>query len=290
MQLRNYSLEKHLGTGGAGTVFNGIDKEQGTEVAIKIVDFSSGKNREAFICENQVVEKDLQMKNIAEVYETFEEGNRGYIIMKKYDCDLFSYAFEQRDSLLPESVVQRLFHKICLGVKELHKVQIAHLDLKPENILLDVLNLEPYITDFGCAVSSTLPFTSNRKKRSRISNKKYLGSRGTRSYSCPEMYESPDEYDPFRADIFSLGVMLHTLVTGKYPEITDSGDISLEATKSHVSNDCFDLLSHLLHPDPSKRHYIDRILEHQYFNCKRNSKFNRISMALSSVNVFKKCV
>ena len=276
MQVGRYTLDpngEHLGSGGQGRVFKGINSCTGEKVAIKIVDLASSCNESAFNSEKAIFEKKKKMKYITETLDVQKNNNQGFVIMKLYDCDLFSYAFEQ-NQILQESTVKKIFLQICEGVRELHKAKIAHLDLKPENILLNIATLTPYICDFGCSVSSHDNSANNRKARSRVlCVKNPCADRGTRKYASPEMYSS-QEYDPYRADSYSLGVLLHTLTTGRYPTEKISA-------KSEVSPECFDLIQSLLHTDPSKRLYIDQIIEHPFLRCTRiKSKVN---------NIFKNC-
>lgn len=90
-----------------------------------------------------------------------------------------------------------IFSKILKGVKEFHTKGICHRDLKLSNILLDK-NYKPKICDFGFATFNT---------------GKLSGECGTPGYMAPEMDKS---YDGFKVDIFSLGVILFNLVTGKF--------------------------------------------------------------------------
>merc|ERR1712137_774735 len=196
------------GAGGQGTVLKGVHKSTGDKVAIKTINLVSTGSRLAFEAEYQAMSKlSSNFSNVCKIEEAIIDEDRGYIVMKRYDCDLFAYAFEMRENPLPEQEVKIIFTKICRGVRNLHRNRIAHLDLKPENILLDLDTLEPYICDFGSAFTSSKKCTSKRK-RAEIKEVPALGRRGTRKFSSPEMSSSPMLYDPFRADIYSLGVVL----------------------------------------------------------------------------------
>ena len=111
---------------------------------------------------------------------------------------MFNYIyFTQRG--LEEKYVKVIFTKILKGVQACHNANICHRDLKMENILFDE-QFNPKIYDFGFAT-----FNEN-------SLKDFLG---TKSYAAPEiLFHRP--YDGFKADIFSLGVVLFTIVTCKF--------------------------------------------------------------------------
>ena len=101
-----------------------------------------------------------------------------------------------------EDATVRLFHSICVGAYNMHQVHLAHLDIKPENILLNADGL-PVVCDFGASVEYK-------------SGKKYRGRRGTPGYTCPEMaFEQP--FSPEAADVWSLGILLHVMLTGFFP-------------------------------------------------------------------------
>ena len=291
MIIENYSVEiksqKPLGVGGQGSVFKGINNQTGEEVAVKIIDLSIPSNRAAFESEFQAnTKRRAGLKNVVEILASYQKENIGFIMMKRYDCDLFSYAFEERDTLLPINEVKILFKKICIGVRRLHRDRIAHLDLKPENILLDLKTMEPYICDFGNAFTSATNSKNKRRSRALSVEIPALGYRGTRKYSSPEMILNPFFYDPFKADIYSLGIILYILLCGSYPGYNDDGTINTDSLLDDgIPRDCFDLLKALLTSNPVDRFYIDQIIEHPFLET--GSKFRK---AKGMVKTFRKSV
>lgn len=278
IHIGNYIIDtnrQNLGVGGQGSVVSGKNVLTGELVAIKIINLLNEQNRKAFESEYQVFcakNKSNKLQNVVDVCEILQKDNLGYIVMKKYDCDLFTLAFEENEnSLLPEIIIKQLFRKICIGVKSLHKLGIAHLDIKPENILLERKTLEPYICDFGNAFTSV----SSRRKRSNSNIIPALGYRGTRRYSPPEMDSSSFAYDPFRADIYSLGVTLYVLLLGSYP-LKKNGILDMQGLDTLLSSNCIDLLKSLLEMDPHERHSVDQILNHPYLKQKTNL-FTKVS-------------
>ena len=101
------------------------------------------------------------------------------------------------------SEVIRLVTGICHGLAHAHEHGIIHRDIKPSNILLD-LNAQPKIGDFGLA----RPIERKIEEGEEIF--------GTPHYTAPEVVDAPHSVD-YRADIFSVGVLLHELLTGKLP-------------------------------------------------------------------------
>ena len=102
-----------------------------------------------------------------------------------------------------ETHAKVIFKKILEAIKYCHDRNICHLDIKPCNIMFDN-DFEPVILDYGFA-------TEFRDKNNEIKIKEY---NGTKQYKCPEIWKK-NEYSGEKADIFSLGVVLFNLVTGR---------------------------------------------------------------------------
>ena len=136
--------------------------------------------------------------------------------------------------------------------------------------------MEPYICDFGNVFCS---LSKNKRKRSNSELIPALGYRGTRRYSSPEMDESPFSYDPFSADICSLGITLYILLVGSYPNKNKDGSLNLSEFPEELSNDCVDLLKSLLNEDPCKRYSINNIITHPYLKRKANQRFSKLKLS-----------
>ena len=128
-------LRSTIGEGGQGTIFSARKSVDNSSLAVKIMDISNIMNRINFRAEQEVVEliKPSKMENICEIYEYAEENNIGYVLMKRYNCDLFDFAVEQRG--ISEELGKFVFRKLVTGLLNLHGCGVAHLDIKPENIL-----------------------------------------------------------------------------------------------------------------------------------------------------------
>ena len=124
--------------------------------------------------------------------------NKQYLILEYASKgELFNYVYCYKQGF-KEKYSKVIFAKILRGVLSCHKAGICHRDLKMQNILLDE-NFNPKICDFGFATFNTGKLTEPL---------------GTRNYAAPEIFLGRP-YDGFKADIFSLGVVLLTLVTCK---------------------------------------------------------------------------
>ena len=123
-----------------------------------------------------------------------------------YIIDYFSkgslFYYTRTGKLLEQKHSKFLFKKIVEGFRFIHSKNICHLDIKPENIVLDK-NFKPIIIDFGFS------------EEINSDTKTFTGSRGSKHYKCPEMWENK-EYNGIQSDIFSLGVVLFNIVSGSF--------------------------------------------------------------------------
>ena len=270
-----YDIKKQLETGAQGTVVSAFDTVTKSTVAIKIFDLSVKHADYGFHNECSIFESlKGKSKHICEVYDCFLIKNKyGFIVMKQYEGDLFDYTFSNNKTI-SEKEVKRIFRKICKGVRELHKSGVAHLDLKPENVVMDSNN-NPFICDFG----SSFHFAPKKTLLGSKPTKKPiegLNGRGTRRYSAPEVFESESAFNPYKADIYSLGIILHALLTGFYPNQPNSSTIDLTHARNSISADCFELLNSLLSNSPSDRPSIDVILASKWLKTSTIAKLAKM--------------
>jgi len=258
-----------LGKGGQGTVVLGVDTCNSKCVAVKYVDLIKEEQIRAFSREREIIEKISDVPYVCETFNVEQVYETGYIIMKQYPFDLFTRVLEH-EVKLNEIEIKKIFRKVCLGVKGMHDRSIAHLDIKPENILLDYSD-NPFICDFGSSQLFEGIKRSNSPKGSKVLVRG-LGKKGTTMYCSPESLRSPQEYDPFKSDIFSLGVTLHVILTGHYPYGNEFGNIPTLEMSFIPSQACYELLEAMLEVNVSKRLNINKVLLHPWF--KNNSPPN----------------
>ncbi len=198
-----YEVECLIATGGMGAVYRAIQKSLDRKVAIKILPREFSKDKEfceGFEAEAKAMAR-LNHPNLIGVYDFGEVDGMLYIIMEYVPGkSLFD---SSHGKAISASETIRLVSGICNGLAHAHENRILHRDIKPSNILLD-LNAEPKIGDFGLA----RPIERKIQEGEQIF--------GTPHYTAPEVVDRPHSVD-HRADIFSVGVMLHELLTGKLP-------------------------------------------------------------------------
>jgi serine/threonine protein kinase len=198
-----YEIETLIATGGMGAVYRAVQKSLDRAVAIKILprEFSN----DAAFCEGFEAEAKamarLNHPNLIGVYDFGEIDGMLYIIME-YVPGKSLFHSAHGIAIDPGEVI-RLVTGICNGLAHAHENGILHRDIKPSNILLD-LNAQPKIGDFGLA----RPIERKIQEGEEIF--------GTPHYTAPEVVNSPQSVG-YRADIFSVGVMLHELLTGRLP-------------------------------------------------------------------------
>lgn len=230
-----YDIKHLVATGGMGAVYCAVQQSLDRVVAIKILPTEFSRDPEfcaAFEAEAKAMAK-LNHPNLIGVFDFGEVAGMLYIIMEYVEGEtLFNVT---KGGVIKTSESLRLMQGICAGVANAHQHGILHRDIKPANILLDA-HLQPKIGDFGLA----RPLDREVEDGETIF--------GTPGYTAPEVIEPPHRFDQ-RADIFSLGVMLHELITGKLPE-DDPRPASLQV-RCHPRVDA--VIRKATQPDPEKR-------------------------------------
>ena len=198
-----YDIQGLIATGGMGAVYRAVQRSLDRPVAIKILPQEFSKDKAfctIFEAEAKAMAK-LNHPNLIGVYDFGEVSGMLYIIMEYVPGkSLFHSAHGM--AVDPTEVV-RLVTGICHGLAHAHEHGIIHRDIKPSNILLD-LEARPKIGDFGLA----------RNTGQTVQEGEEIF--GTPHYTAPEVVNAPQKVD-HRADIFSLGVLLHELLTGHLP-------------------------------------------------------------------------
>ncbi len=198
-----YEIQGLIATGGMGAVYCAVQRSLDRMVALKILPMEFSKDAAfcaGFEAEAKAMAR-LNHPNLIGVFDFGEVNGMLYIIME-FVPGKSLYHSAHGIAIDPSEVV-RLVTGVCNGLAHAHENGILHRDIKPSNILLD-LNAQPKIGDFGLA----RPIEWKIEEGEEIF--------GTPHYTAPEVVDSPHSVD-YRADIFSVGVLLHELLTGKLP-------------------------------------------------------------------------
>ncbi len=205
-RLGDYLLLEELGRGGMGVVFRARQESLGREVAIKMIlrgELARPAERERFQAEAQAAAK-LDHPGIVPVYEVGEIAGRPYFSMKFIRGTTLAQRLS--DGPIPSREAARLLVAVARAIHFAHEKGVLHRDLKPSNILLDEQGL-PHVTDFGLAKQIT----------DEPSLTKTGAILGTPAYMAPEQAAGNRGQVGPASDVYSLGVVLYHMLTGRPP-------------------------------------------------------------------------
>jgi len=204
-----YEVIEELGKGGMGKVYRVFDSKIGEELALKFIrpEISSEKKTiERFRNELKVARK-IAHRNVCKMYDLVQEEDTHYITMEYVPGESLKNMIGMMGQLSAGQVVF-IAKQVCEGLAEAHRLGVVHRDLKPSNIIIDREG-NPRIMDFGIARSLRVKGITDPGKII-----------GTPEYMSPEQIDGK-EVDQ-RSDIYSLGVILYEMTTGRLPFEGDS--------------------------------------------------------------------
>uniref|UniRef100_A0A8C1AGN7 MAP/microtubule affinity-regulating kinase 3 n=1 Tax=Cyprinus carpio carpio TaxID=630221 RepID=A0A8C1AGN7_CYPCA len=256
--IGNYRLLKTIGKGNFAKVKLARHVLTGREVAVKIIDKTqlNPTSLQKLFREVRIM-KVLNHPNIVKLFEVIETEKTLYLIMEYASGgEVFDYLVAH--GRMKEKEARAKFRQIVSAVQYCHQKRIVHRDLKAENLLLDAdMNIK--IADFG------------------FSNEFIIGSKldtfcGSPPYAAPELFQGK-KYDGPEVDVWSLGVILYTLVSGSLPfdgqnlkELRERVLRGKYRIPFYMSTDCENLLKKLLVLNPGKRGSLEQIMEDRWMN------------------------
>ncbi|KAM4712990.1 MAP/microtubule affinity-regulating kinase 3-like isoform 2-T4 [Anableps anableps] len=254
----NYRLLKTIGKGNFAKVKLARHVPTGREVAIKIIDKTqlNPTSLQKLLREVRIM-KILNHPNIVKLFEVIETEKTLYLVMEYASGgEVFDYLVAH--GRMKEKEARAKFRQIVSAVQYCHQKHIVHRDLKAENLLLDAdMNIK--IADFG------------------FSNEFTLGGKldtfcGSPPYAAPELFQGK-KYDGPEVDVWSLGVILYTLVSGSLPfdgqnlkELRERVLRGKYRIPFYMSTDCENLLKRFLVLNPGKRGTLEQIMKDRWIN------------------------
>jgi serine/threonine-protein kinase len=223
-----YEVVKPIGEGAMGKVYLGRRKTDGEPVVVKFMHEHLAKDqkfRDLFEREMHLMAR-FKHPNVIELYDATARDPKGLCIVMEYAPGTDLEALLKRNKRFPAERVGLWLGQICSALQAAHAQGVIHRDLKPANIMvMDVGTPEERIKvmDFGLAKLSTSVDISLDKLKGSTNNV----ASGTPEYLAPEQIRG-DELD-HRADLYSLGVMLFELLTGRLPFVRPTIDSLLDA-------------------------------------------------------------
>jgi len=214
-----YLVESELGRGGMATVFKGTDTVLGRPVAVKVLSpqYAGDANFVARFRREAQSAARLNHPNLVSVYDTGTDDGVHFIVMEYVDAKTLADYLAGGGRIMPERAIE-ITQAVCDALSMAHAHGIIHRDIKPANIMITSKG-DVKVTDFGIARvisgADTLAQTA--------------AVLGTASYLSPEQAQSQSVDQ--RSDIYSLGVVLYEMVTGRPPF---SGDSPVMVASKHV--------------------------------------------------------
>ncbi|WP_332748262.1 CHASE2 domain-containing serine/threonine-protein kinase [Hydrogenophaga sp.] len=267
--LGRYQVEKELGKGAMGVVYQGRDPKIGRTVAIKTLALSAEFEgaelvdvRERFFREAETAGR-LQHPNIVTIFDAGEEHDLAFIAMEFLPGrDLV--AFTRAGNLLPVSTVLGIGEQVAAALDHAHRQQVVHRDIKPANVMYDAATRSVKVTDFGIA-----RITGSSKTKTGM-------VLGTPSFMSPEQLAGL--HVDGRSDLYSLGVMLFQLLTGALPlkgesmaalmyQIANQPAPSVRALRPELSQALAGVLERTLAKSPGDRYQTGAELAAQLRRC-----------------------
>jgi serine/threonine-protein kinase len=196
-----YQIEAFIAEGGFGRVYKATDAELQRPVAVKVAR-GGAASREASLLEEARRAAKLRHNGIVPVIDVGGDGDRSFVVSAFIDGPDLAEVIE-KDRPSPAEAA-RIVADIAEALHHAHREGFVHRDLKPENVLLDKGH-RPLITDFGLAATFE-----------EVVRRKGLRS-GTLMYMSPEQVAGETQLIGPRSDIYSLGVVLYEMLTGRLP-------------------------------------------------------------------------
>lgn len=258
-----YKIIEELEKGGMGRIYKAFDTEVNEKVALKLIKpeiSTDAKAIERFRNELKYARK-IAHRNVCRMFDLGKEGGNFYITME-YIAGEDLKSFIKRSGRLTIAKAVSLTKQVCGGLAEAHRLHVVHRDLKPKNIMIDI-DGNARILDFGIARS--------------LQSEGITGEGvmiGTPEYMSPEQVETKDVDS--RSDIYSLGIILFEMLTGRLP-FTGETPLSV-AMKQKTSKP----------PDPqSLNPQIPADLNRMIFKClekDRSKRYQSVEEILNDLN------
>jgi serine/threonine-protein kinase len=249
-----YTIKQIIGKGAIGQVYEAFDNKLLRSVAIKVY-FQPSAGRtikvDEIIREAQINAR-IEHANIVPIYDVIDYKNSALIIMRLLKGKSLEAIRLKKDESFEIHDAFKIMYQVLLAMDFAHKKGVVHSDLKPGNIFISDAD-EIFILDFGLAALLEVD--------SRDGSKLY----GTPLYMSPEQING--EYLDARSDIYSLGIILYTLISGRHPfegakslqqllsDQTERIPVRPEQINSAIPEKISDCIMRALQKNPRERYY-----------------------------------
>ncbi len=261
-KLGKYEIKEQVGRGSMGVVYKGHDPFSDKDVAVKVAmseslnDKESGERYRKMFFNEAHTAGTLKHPNIVDILdagvEESEEGDHCYIVMELIENGDTLKTYCNAKSLLPLETVVEIIFKCAKALDYAHRNGVVHRDIKPTNILIDK-DRDVKIADFSIAHLMNSDTTSTMP----------MGFVGSPRYMSPEQVQ--EDQITNQTDLFSLGIVMYELLTGKHPFAAESFSrlihmiineehTPLSTHRSDVPEILEKIIHHALQKNPEKRY------------------------------------
>lgn len=261
--INGYDITNELGKGAYSTVYK--CQKLGQIYAMKIIPKSKIGNDHSLIRFQRELDSMaiLNHPNIIHLHDFFIHDDDFCLVMDHCVGGELKNFIIKNDKLI-EPTAALIFQQVCQAVAYCHQSGVAHRDLKPENILIDKYpNIK--ISDFGLC-----GYVNDGQLMNTFC--------GSPSYCSPECLFGK-EYDGKKSDVWSLGCILFTMVTGTLPwNCLNQGVMAnqirngLYIVPDYISPECKDLIESMIKVDPNSRISLDEVLQKPWFKCAQKAQ------------------
>ncbi len=220
--LGPYQIIEQIGEGGMATIYKAYQPSMDRNVAIKVLPSQLADSAEftkRFQQEARIIAK-LEHPHILPVFDYGESNGITYLVMRYLEAGTLGEKM-QKERPLPLEEIDHLFTQLAEALSYAHSYGIIHRDLKPSNALIDSQS-NLFLTDFG--IAKMLESASPRLTQTDA-------IMGTPAYISPEQAKAVKVNQ--RSDIYSLGIILYEMVTGRVPFVAET---PLAVILKHVSD------------------------------------------------------
>jgi serine/threonine-protein kinase len=228
-----YEIVRLLGQGGMATVFLAREKALKRLVALKVLspDLSSPAFRTRFVREAETAAQ-LQHPHIVPIFRVGEAGGLSYYAMGFVDGETLADRLSREKALSRDDAL-RIGSEVAAALGAAHRRGIIHRDVKPQNIMLESESGRALVTDFG--IARVVPAATAGTSETDTDRLTAMGMvMGTPRYMSPEQAMGERDLTP-AADMYSLGIILYEMLTGRYPYSQSRGSAAMMAHLNQVA-------------------------------------------------------
>jgi len=213
--VRRYRVESQVGSGGMGVVYKATDTRLNRAVAIKQIHNSRFRRGGDALRAEALAAASIDHPYICKVYELIEEDAEAYLVMEFVEGETLAAILRRGTPPLSQSV--QLASEIVEGLAAAHSRGLVHRDVKPSNV---IVNADGHVKllDFGLAREDVISSPEDRTRTSPSARSDHTA--GTPQYMSPE--QAAGHPVTFRADLFSVGVIMFECLSGQLPFVGKS--------------------------------------------------------------------